>query len=115
MASYLDCGCFFDHNGHRIWCPSCLSEGVPPAPKEETTKTTKILALHGGGDWADASAEYLVVPSAFDTNKAMKEFMQERKDGTAPRHKITFIEWLIEKHGAYFPHDNELEIVNADI
>jgi hypothetical protein len=23
---------------------------------------TKITAIHGGGDWADAAAEYLVLP-----------------------------------------------------
>lgn len=30
MRTILDCGCCID-NGHRTWCPSCLS---PPPPRE---------------------------------------------------------------------------------
>ena len=45
MGRYLDCGCFFDHTGHRSWCPSCLSEGVTPKAEEKATKQPDSISL----------------------------------------------------------------------
>ena len=34
----------------------------------------KITAIHGGGDWCDASAEYLILPPGMDIEKEALEF-----------------------------------------
>jgi len=73
----------------------------------------KIWALHGGGDWADASAEYLVLPEEVDIEAEAAAWKNwYRKEYCSDLGKIKFLsfhEWL-KKKGAREPSSDELEI-----
>lgn len=77
---------------------------------------SKILALHSGGDWADASAEYLVLPDGLSIEAEAKAYQRWYRDeycvqlraGDRPKYRSLFV-WLLEK-GAREPRDDELEI-----
>lgn len=76
----------------------------------------KITALHGGGDWADASAEYLVLPvgmSIEDEYRAREDwyysvYVPELRAGKKPKF-FSFFDWLKDR-GAREPNSVELEI-----
>jgi len=85
---------------------------------------TKITAIHGGGDWTDASAEYLVIPNGVDVEEEMKkrrEWYREeycpalRALGRGDKHPeyVTLFDWL-KRLGATEPSDKQLEIVCDD-
>lgn len=75
-----------------------------------------ITAIHGGGDWHDASADYLVLPS--EVNYAAEErnwrewyratYCPALRRGEHPVY-LTLIEWL-KQLGAREPTDEELTI-----
>lgn len=74
----------------------------------------KITAIHSGGDWYDASAEYLVLPENMDIEKearARQKWYKEKycvgKLNTTDYR--TLAEWLIER-GARYPTEEELII-----
>lgn len=74
-----------------------------------------ITAIHSGGDWYDASADYLVLPPGIDYaveeqnwQKWYKEYDLARRRGCNPVY-LTLIEWL-EQLGARGPTDEELTI-----
>ena len=76
----------------------------------------KITAIHGGGDWADASAEYLVLPDGMDieTEHAAyrvwyrTEYFPAVDAGKNPKF-VTLYEWLKQK-GARDPDDDEFQV-----
>ena len=78
----------------------------------------KITAVEGGGDWADASVEYLVLPEGCDATQALedwriwynKQYKPAFREGKKPKY-LTFVEWLIAE-GAREPTDEELEVVS---
>lgn len=71
----------------------------------------KIIAIMGGGDWADASVAHLVIPDGMNLDKehdAYREWYQNKYLPALRRSRdvvhlkvkyITFANWLI-KHGA---------------
>lgn len=75
------------------------------------------VAIEGGGDWADASVTYLLVPDGVDVEaeKALyhdwlrREYHPARKRGQSIRW-LNFDTWLIERCGAK-PND-EIEVYN---
>lgn len=77
----------------------------------------KITAIHGGSDWADASAEYIVLLEGMNIEEEKKayrtwyekEYVPALRADGKPQY-ITFVDWLISK-GARKPSDDELEIV----
>ena len=79
----------------------------------------KITAIHSGGDWADASAEYFVLPEGMDIEKEQQAWHDwyrniyciSRECGQNKEKFITLSEMLIE-HGARLTTDDELEIVD---
>mgnify|MGYP006340211023 CR=1 FL=1 len=74
---------------------------------------TKIYAIHSGGDWTDASAEYVVLPPVMDIKAehvAYREwyenvFQKNRRIGY-----LAFNEWLLSR-GAREPEESELEVI----
>ena len=76
----------------------------------------KITAIHGGGDWADASAEYLVLPDGMDIEAEhaswrvwyRTEYCPALHAGKQPEY-VTLYEWLKRK-GARDPGDDELHV-----
>jgi len=38
MATYLDCGCYIDDDGHRTFCPTCLQQSYMHTPKGRLVK-----------------------------------------------------------------------------
>ncbi len=74
---------------------------------------TKITAIHSGGDWADASAHYLVLPDGLDIGAERKKWKQSyekeyRSDSTTILY-VDFYEWL-KKAGARDPLPDELTV-----
>ena len=76
----------------------------------------KVTALHGGGDWADASAEYLILPVGMDINAEYRAredwyysvYVPESQAGKKPRY-VSLFDWLKER-GAREPSSDELEV-----
>ena len=75
---------------------------------------SKIVAIMGGGDWADASVDHIVVPSDMDMDtehRAYREWYRQKYcSALRTGNKIPYLsfpEWLI-KRGARQTTDNEV-------
>jgi len=96
----------------------------------------KITAIHGGGDWYDASADYVILPAEMDVDVAVAnyrkwyqtEYRPHRRPGTERPNMVlghfrqaadcvqkylTLVEWLVSQ-GARIPTEDELEIFQWD-
>ena len=77
----------------------------------------KITAFHGGGDWSDASADYLVLPDGMDVDAEMatrnkwlrEEYRPAMRRGENPEY-ISILDWLLRR-GAVKPTEDQLEVV----
>ena len=73
----------------------------------------KITAMHSGGDWYDASAEYLILPDGLDvaaTELKWQHWYNTEYKGRLDETKyVSLIDWL-KALGAREPTDDELEI-----
>lgn len=80
----------------------------------------KITAIHGGGDWYDASAEYLILPEGMDfaQEKAAREkwyreeYCPALRRGEKPEY-VSMCDWL-RKRGAVEPTEAQLTVVWDD-
>ena len=70
----------------------------------------KVLALKDGGDWADASVDFVVLPEGVDIMSELEIYLATVRYGND---WIRFPEWLRER-GARYPSDDELEEVELD-
>lgn len=78
---------------------------------------TKITAIHGGGDWADAAAEYLVLPEGMDIAAEHKKWREWYHAEYAPVLRstgksatyVSLFDWL-KNAGAREPSPDELTI-----
>lgn len=78
---------------------------------------SKITAIEGGGDWTDASVQYLVLPDGMDIGtEAMRRDLWLRMlkapladGGYSVRFYISLFDWLVER-GARIPNDDELTV-----
>lgn len=68
---------------------------------------SKILLLTGGGDWADASVDALVVPEGRDVNQDLMGHPGWRKGGPLRA-------WLIEQYGYREPTEDEVVMADDD-
>ena len=86
----------------------------------------RITALHSGGDWFDANAEYLIIPDTVDIEAERvawhkwfnEEYWPLHKAAVARREKPpkydTFFEWLLRKEGVREPTEDELIVIDGD-
>lgn len=76
---------------------------------------TKLIAVLGGGDWADASVDHLVIPENVDIenekNKRQKWYNEEYRRGME---YYSFPEWLIKFCGARRANENEITETEDD-
>ena len=73
---------------------------------------TKITAIHGGGDWNDASAEYIILPPGMDIEKekaARRVWYNTLYITKRDKNFVTLYEWCLQR-GARVPNDDELEV-----
>ncbi len=70
----------------------------------------KIWAIMGGGDWADASVEHLILPDGIDIEAEHKNHLWWYYNEYFPEMKnyLNFTDWL-KKLGAKEPTRDELE------
>ena len=74
----------------------------------------KITAIMGGGDWADASVQFVVLPEGKDIKSLHVEYDEWLKGYRLALERsefYTFPEWLKEFAGATVPPDDQLEVV----
>lgn len=71
-----------------------------PFPPESGT----LLAVMGGGDWADASVDHVVAPDGLDVDEARKRYDAWYRDEYVPRSRsgdqpkfFSFPEWLVAR------------------
>ena len=72
----------------------------------------KITAIHSGGDWTDASADYLILPLGMDIEKeanARSKWYREEYLTKKDKKFVTLTEWCLNR-GARIPNHKELEI-----
>ena len=69
---------------------------------------TKITAIHSGGDWYDASAEYIILPAGADIQMLYADYYRCQN-----RKRITFHDWLLD-HGGRCASEDELEVFDED-
>jgi len=82
-----------------------------------TIDNRPITAIHSGGDWYDASADYLVLPEGMDFEMERKQWqvwLAERyhtglEAGTKKPPYLNLVQWLLQR-GAREPTDDELVI-----
>lgn len=80
----------------------------------------KITAIHGGGDWYDASADYLVLPEGMDIEaeaikrKAWYEevYLKSLRDEESGVRYLTLYDWL-KQNGARDPLPDELSVFDV--
>ena len=80
----------------------------------------KITAIHSGGDWADASAEYVILPAGTDIETLAakykewydSEYRPALDQGKRPEY-LTLADWLVD-HGARWAFEDELEVFSDD-
>jgi len=76
----------------------------------------KITAIHSGGDWYDASADYVILPDGItieDEREAWRHwyetiYLVQSNRGTCPGYK-TLADFVLER-GGRIPQNDELEI-----
>lgn len=84
------------------------------------TKTKRrLVAIHGGWDWADASVDYLSIPAGLDLAEAKADWhkwyrlycedLKAQKNGLPRPRYISFPNFLVECYGATTDPD-ELEV-----
>ncbi len=76
----------------------------------------KITAILSGRDWVDASVDHLVIPATLDIKVAKVDYDKWYRETYCPasvghRRYLTFVEWLVERRGAWYPAEDELLIV----
>ena len=73
---------------------------------------TRLVAIHGGGDWYDASADYVVLLVEADTDELWKEYRQWywNRGKTHQEKYLNFPEWLVEKGHARKADESDIEI-----
>ncbi len=89
-------------------------------------KNEKLIAILGGGDWADAYVEHLIVPHNLDMKTEFEEYRKwyrniycvevDRCKREGERQKIeylTYPQWLINR-GAKKPNETDIEIIMND-
>ena len=76
----------------------------------------KITAIHSGGDWYDASAEYLILPSGMNIEAQSAAWRVWYRNVYCPAlhprsgvEFVTLVQWL-KRAGAVAPSPDELEI-----
>lgn len=74
---------------------------------------SNLIAIHGGGDWADASADYLIMPEGISVSDEREKWSSLYKNDYLPGKNdlpyMTFPEWLI-KSGAKKATPEEITI-----
>ena len=75
----------------------------------------KLIAIHGGGDWADASAEYLIVPKTLNISEEMERYNNwYRTYDSRKGHKFfTPLDWIRENVKCREVDDNDIEVFDA--
>ncbi len=71
-------------------------------------KPRKVLAYMSGGDWADASVDFMSIPADMDAGKLFEEY--QRRGGYHGNGLKHFPAWLKER-GASYVTDEPLEEV----
>jgi len=91
----------------RVFRPSasgCLYDFIDDA-LATAKERGKTVAIMGGGDWADASVDHLVIPSDMDIDQAYNDYYT---DICRPNARwVSFVEWLMQ-HGARDTTDDEV-------
>ncbi len=76
----------------------------------------KIIAIHSGGDWYDASADYIVLPDGITSQEIIKQYGEWYRLFVAKRERreqinyISLAEFFLQ-NGGRRPEDSELEVV----
>lgn len=72
----------------------------------------KISAIHQGGDWFDASAQYLVIPDGVDVLEEKKKHHDWCKEITfnPELELLDFEDWLLRIPGVRRPSEDELKV-----
>lgn len=77
---------------------------------ETEKKTAKVLAVEGGGDWADASVDYLVNVCGKSGEDLLNEYRET--GGYSGNDRRFFRQWAIESGYCREPNDDEVEVVS---
>ena len=80
-----------------------------PADAKPMLAAVKILALEGGGDWADASVDYMVNVSGRNGKELNDEY--RNNGGYHGNGKRWFKQWAIDMGYCREASDDELEVV----
>lgn len=82
-------------------------------PEKSESKVAKVLAVEGGGDWADASVDYLVNISGRSGEELIDEY--KASGGFSGNGRRFFRQWVIESGYCREPNDDEVEVVSESM
>lgn len=93
---------------------------VPKEVPEGTMKPFRLVAVHSGGDWSDASAYYLKVPADMDISAQKARYDEWYRNGYCRTlntpFKVSFMgfEAWPRQHGAVEAADEGIEVFSDD-
>lgn len=86
-------------------------KNVKPLLQQHSVSGCKILAFESGGDWADASVDYMVNISGRSGEELFEEY--RGNGGYHGNGKKWFKEWTIAKGYCREGSDDEIEVVSV--
>ena len=103
-----ECNCGADKHNEEV---AALAEQL----RATFTTAPKIVALKGGGDWADASVVHVVLPEGVDLAAAHKEWQEWYRTEYLPVCAdspvyMDFGEYLLKRKGARWATQGELTV-----
>jgi len=79
---------------------------------------TRLVAILGGGDWADASVDFLSIPFDITLKEAKVEYDKWYREGDRKRwteeEYMSFPNWLRKNYGALEAAYEEIEVFNEN-
>ncbi|MCK5607385.1 hypothetical protein KAR91_36210 [Candidatus Pacearchaeota archaeon] len=72
-------------------------DGVKAVCVDEGVSKPRFISIEGGGDWADASVEYMILLGDYNLEELHKEYCDA---GSYQGTKLFFGNWLVEKEYA---------------
>ncbi len=102
---------------------------INPDGSVSVAEKPRLVAVLGGGDWADASVDHLVIPVGVDLEAAKQAYQQWYREVycTQPNmyvhagvpdpdriEYLTFTAWLQTHHGAREATESDIEVFQDD-
>ena len=101
--------------------PDIKGDGGTVGRNRRSSHDTQVAAIKGGGDWYDASVDFIIIPRGFNFEEARSRYENwyrnvYLKQPRGPRGEwlkdrikyMGFAEWLVKHEGAHVATDDDV-------